>query len=211
MQMQLLIRHDPSLEPQKWRYRPFGEIPGELCILSVMFSVQATRLCLALREVAGLPPLDVKRIDGVLRAAGRYALMVHSSSSMTATVIADIEARGLSKPWDRLAIVANCCQYPVRLDGGALSRRGRSPSLSVLAVCLLNGEILDNGNNDMASAAGLTMSEFLGRFMLRRFKAPEDEARQLTFNKGVGSGRDCNKGPPVETGPVIDTARWRRK
>lgn len=68
--------------------------------------------------------------------------MVHSSSSMTSTVIADIEARGLSKPWDRLA---NCCQYPVRLDGGALSRQCRSLSLSVLAMCLLNSEILDNG------------------------------------------------------------------
>ncbi|OBR02141.1 ATP-dependent DNA helicase [Colletotrichum higginsianum IMI 349063] len=198
--MQLLIRHDPSLELQKRRHGVFGEIPGELCIQSVMFSTQATRLCLAIREVTALLRLDANRVDGVLRAAGRYALMVHSSSSMTPTVIADIEARKLSKPWDRLAIVANCCQYPVRLDGGALSRQGQSPSLSILAMCLLNGEILDNSNNNMASVAGLTTSELLDRLMFRQFHAPEDDMRQLTFNKGFDSERHCNKGPSMEAG-----------
>ncbi|KAK1975348.1 hypothetical protein LZ30DRAFT_764297 [Colletotrichum cereale] len=200
-QMQLLIRHDPSLELQKRRYKPFGEIPNELCILSMMFSTQATRLCLALRGVTGLPSLGMNRIDGVLRAAGRYTLMVHSSRSMTPTVIADIEA-------------PNCCQYPVRLDGGALSRQGRSLSLSVLAICLLNGKILNNRNNDMASVAKLTASEFLDRFMFRQFKAPKDETRQLTFNKGsrltdveLTAGGITTRGHLWKLGPVIDTAR----
>jgi len=72
--------------------------------------MQATRLCLATREVARfLPPNGVKRIDGVLHAAGRYTLMLDGSICMTPTVTADIKVRGLSKPWDRLALVANCC------------------------------------------------------------------------------------------------------
>jgi hypothetical protein len=216
--MRLLIRHDPSLEPQKRRHRVFGEIQGELCILSTMFSTQATRLCLALRGVAGLPPLDAKQVDGVLRAAGRYALMIHSSSSMTPMVIADIEARGLSKPWDRLAIVANCCRYPVRLDSGALSREHCSPSLSVLAMCLLNGEILNNGNDDRASVAGLTTSEFFNRLMFRAFNAPADDTRRLTFNKGcrltdveLTAGGIATKGHLWELDCVIDTAEFSRK
>lgn len=49
-QMRLLICHDPSLERQKLGYRVFGDIPDELCVNSVEFSKQATRLCLALRR-----------------------------------------------------------------------------------------------------------------------------------------------------------------
>ncbi|KAK2051099.1 hypothetical protein LY76DRAFT_621354 [Colletotrichum caudatum] len=217
-QMQLLIRHDPSLEPHKRRCSVFGQIPGELCILSIRFSIQATGLCLALRSMPGLLLQDAKRIDGVLRAAGRYMLMISNLSSMTPTVIADIEARGLSKLWDRLAIVANCCQYPVRLDGGSLSQQGRSPSLSVLAMCLLNGEILDNGNNKTASVAGLKTSGFLETFMFRGFNAPEDETRQLTFNKGcrltevaLTVSGIATKGHLWKLGPVIDTATIRRR
>ncbi|KAL8372203.1 hypothetical protein RB595_001816 [Gaeumannomyces hyphopodioides] len=182
--MQLLIGHDKSLESQKQRCREFGEIPEELCIPSVTFSTQATRLCLALRAEAGLSPLEVERIDRVLQAAGRYALILRGSNSMTPTVIADIETRGLSKPWDRLAIVANCCQYRVRLDGGALSQQCCSPSLSVLAMSLLNGEILDNGNDEIASVAELTASKFLNKLMFQAFKAPGGDTRPLTFNKG---------------------------
>ena len=46
---------------------------------------------------------DLSRIESVLRATGRYALMLRESSAMTPTVIADIEARGMAKPWDRIA------------------------------------------------------------------------------------------------------------
>ena len=217
-QMQLLISHDPSLEPQKRQYRAFGEIPGELCIQSVAFSNQATRLCLALREVPGLPRQYVEQIKGVLQTAGRYTLMLHSSTSMTPTVIADIECRNLFNPWDRLAIVANCCQYPVRLDIGALSRQRQSPSLSVLAMCLVNGEILDNGSKNMASVAGLKMSKFLERLMFRGFHAPEDTTRRLTFNKGcrladveLTAGGIATRGHLWKLGWVVDTAKFPRR
>nr|XP_036581443.1 uncharacterized protein CTRU02_08493 [Colletotrichum truncatum]KAF6789794.1 hypothetical protein CTRU02_08493 [Colletotrichum truncatum] len=127
--MQLLISHKPSLERQKLRHGVFGEITGELCIQSIKFSEQATRLCLALRGMVRQLSLDLKMIDGVLRAAGKYTLLIHNSISMTPTIIADIEPRGLKKPWDRLAIIANCCQYPVRLNGNTLSQRRQSLSL----------------------------------------------------------------------------------
>ncbi|KAM0251440.1 hypothetical protein ACHAQJ_008191 [Trichoderma viride] len=208
--MQLLIRHDPLLESQKLQYDVFGEIPGEICVSSVTFSIETTLLCRALDDSL---PLDAERIQGVLRAAGRYKLMLHESTCMTPTVIEDIEKRGLSEPWDRLAIVANCCQYPVRLGDEALIRQHRSLSLSVLAMCLLNGEILDNSNSNKASAAGLTTSKFLKEHMFRAFSAPEDDPRHLTYNKEcrltdveLMEEGIATKGHVWKLGCVIDTS-----
>ncbi|KAH7309759.1 hypothetical protein B0I35DRAFT_440565 [Stachybotrys elegans] len=66
------------------------------------------RLCLAFCGQAKLRLREEMQIRGVLRAARRYSLIVQRSSSMTATVVEDIEARGLDDPWGRLGIVANC-------------------------------------------------------------------------------------------------------
>lgn len=217
--MQLLIRHDPGLELQKLRYTVFGRIPGELCVDSVHFSEEATRLCLALRKAGNLLlPADVGKIDNVLRAAGRYSLMLGTSDAMTPTVMADIEARGLSEPWDRLAILANCCKYALRLDVKALQRQGRSLSLSVLAMCSLNGEILDNGHHNRRPANMLTPSEFLDTYAFRAFNAPEEEARRLTFIKGcrltavqLTAGGTATEDHLWKLGRIVDAARfWRR-
>ncbi|TLS21315.1 uncharacterized protein PpBr36_10400 [Pyricularia pennisetigena] len=215
--MRLLICHDRSLELQKRRYPVFGEIPEELCISSVTFSTETTRLCLALRAVTWLAPSDIERIEFVIRAAGRYSLTVRSSDSMTPTVIADVEARGLSKPWDRLEIVANCCRYPVRLDGKVLSQQRCSPSLSVLAMSLLNGEILKNDDHGIASVSGLTASEFLNSMMFRDFKAPGEDTRPLTFNKGcrlinvrLTTDGIATSGHIWRLGRIIDTAKFSR-
>ncbi|KAJ9129701.1 Heterokaryon incompatibility [Pleurostoma richardsiae] len=220
--MRLLIRHDPSLEADKLRCEDFGKIPGELCVASCTFSEQATRLCLALRSVGGLLPEDFQQIDRVLRAAGRYTLLLDRSSCMTPTVIDDIEVRGLSNPWDRLALVANCCQYTIRLDSAALSRRQYSLSLSMLAMCLLNGEILNNGESVCSdvptSIAELTTSQSLKKLMFRGFSAPEDDNRRLTFVKGcrftdveLTAGGIATKGHLWKLGHVIDTAGFCRK
>ncbi|PTB43659.1 hypothetical protein M441DRAFT_56643 [Trichoderma asperellum CBS 433.97] len=183
-EMRLLIRHDGSLERQKLQHQIlFGDMPGELCIRSINFSKEATRLCLALDRV-NLSPDDKSRIEHVKRAAGRYTELLPKSSAMTPTIVADIEKRGMEKPWDRLAIVANCCQYTTLLDYEALSKQGCSLSLSVLAMCLLNGEILDNSDSSPAPVASLTTSAFLERKLFKAFSAPEDDTKTLTFNKG---------------------------
>ncbi|KAH0598276.1 hypothetical protein MHUMG1_03573 [Metarhizium humberi] len=211
--MTLLIRHGPQLEKLKRRCGGFGTIPGELCVSSVDFSMQATILCRAARSSGVLLPGDGGRIDEVLRAAGRYTVLLSKSSVMTPRVIADIEARGLSKPWDRLGIVANCCQYSLRLDGDVLRGQRRSLSLSVLAMCLLNGEILDNNSDTLRPVAGLTASSFLQKYLFDGFSAPEDEPRYLTFNKGcrlssveLTADGISAKGHLWKLGRVIDTA-----
>ncbi|KFA66573.1 hypothetical protein S40285_09590, partial [Stachybotrys chlorohalonatus IBT 40285] len=217
--MHLLIPHDPSLEQQKVQHPVFGKIPGELCVRSVTFSTEATRLCMALRNVAGkLPSGEIYWIDNVLRAAGRYRVMLPTSSAMTPAVIADIEARELSLPWDRLAIIANCCQYSVRLDDEALRRQRRSLSLSVLAMCLLNGEILDNNDNSLHPVTLLRTSEFLNERLFKAFGAPEDDDRRLTFYKGcrltnveLTPDGILAKGHLWKLGRVIDTSMFGRK
>ncbi|KAH7313993.1 hypothetical protein B0I35DRAFT_394947 [Stachybotrys elegans] len=217
--MRLLIPHNPSLEQQKLKHPVFGKIPGELCVSSHIFSTEATRLCMALRNVAEkLPPVETCWVDNMLRAAGRYKVMLPKSSAMTQAVIADIEARDLLLPWDRLAIVANCCQYSVRLDSEALNQQRESLSLSVLAMCLLNGEILDNNDDDLQPVALLTASDFLKERLFKAFAAPEDEDRRLTFYKGcrltnveLTPDGILAKGHLWKLGRVIDTSMFRRK
>ncbi|KAL8410403.1 hypothetical protein RB596_000188 [Gaeumannomyces avenae] len=223
VKMRLLIRHPPSLEDLKLQLdaekgsRVLGKMPGELCVNSVTFSEQATLLCQAFRGVAGYPAeaYQMRQIEDVERAAGRYQLLVSKSSSMTPRVLADVESRELSQPWDRLAVVANCCWYPIRLNTETLGQQNHSLSLSLLAMCLLNGEILDNGDDDndaAVSVGGLTASGFLEKFMFKKFQAPENEHRHLTFYKGcrltnvkltasgvVASGHLWKLGAPVNT------------
>lgn len=213
-QMRLLIRHNPLLERQKLQYTMYGKIPGELCVESVRFSIQATWLCLKLEKAdKQLSQEDTSRINSVLQATGRYNLILDESSAMTPRIIADIEARGMEQPSDRLAIVANCCQYSMRLDYNALSRQDYSLSLSILAMCLLNGEIL-NGNDSMP-VGHLTMSEFLKRQMFRKFKAPKRDRRKQTYYKGcrltdveLTATGIATKGHLWKLGLIIDTAKF---
>jgi hypothetical protein len=157
--MRLLICHDSSLEQQKLHLEVSGKIPGDLCIGSVPFSKAATQLCLALRQMQEkLPLVEVRWLKEVLKAAGRYNLMLRGSTPTTPKVVADIEARALSVPWDRPAIIANCCQYSVRLNGEALRRSRYSLSLASLAMCLFNGEILHNSDKPVKSVDSLTTS-----------------------------------------------------
>ncbi|CAH0057846.1 unnamed protein product [Clonostachys solani] len=214
--MLLMIHHDHFLERQKLRYKVFGKVPGEMCIASVRFSIKATKLCLTLREATWLTSLDEERLESVLRTAGRYTLMLDGSSPMTPRLIADIETREISQPWDRLAITANCCQFPIRLMYSAISRQ--SLSLSILAMCLLNGEILDNDRTNVTSVTEKTTLKFLDLMMFKDFHAPEDHDRWLTFNKGcrlvdveLTPGGVVTSGHLWKLGRVIDPWIPRRK
>lgn len=101
---------------------------------------------------------------------------------MSPSIIVSIEKRKLSKPWNRLAIIANCCQYPVRLDDTELAKKGQSLSLAILAFFLLNGEILHNGLNQKPSSGAQSTTEFLDTHAFNQFSPPE-RLRGLTYNK----------------------------
>ncbi|KAH8199404.1 hypothetical protein TruAng_006448 [Truncatella angustata] len=179
--MKLLISHLRSWEPLKRQYVVFGDIPGELCIESSNFSRQITRFCLAFRR-NGLSTSKRRRINSILSRAGRYTILLDETQTLTAAIVADVLARDVKEPCDRLPIIANCCEYPVRLDTQKLLQNKHSLSLSILTTCLLNGEILRNGPLEEYSS-DTTISGFLKRHLLSR-SCPTQIGRTLAFNQG---------------------------
>jgi len=188
LKMTLLIHHDPDLEAAKRSFLSgkkamFGVVPGELSVQSVKFSESATKFCLAFRRHDFATNEDGEKITHILKTAGRYKILLAPSTSMSGTIISDVQWRGVTEPWDRLAIIANCCQYATRLDATRLQQQqdedGPSLDLSVLALRLLNGEIL---NNDEVYVPKGTVVEQTNELFFDDFKAPEGE-RRLTYNK----------------------------
>ncbi|KAK9769691.1 hypothetical protein SCAR479_13629 [Seiridium cardinale] len=183
--MKLLVPHPYALEELKELYQVFGNIPGELCINSSHFSRQITRFCLALREGV-LSAGQKKTIEYILRKAGRYTLLLAKSEAMTPAITADVAARDLKEPTDRLPIIANCCDYSIRLDATKISDSARSLSLRILTTSLLNGEILRNGAWEEPKT-NLKLSEFLKRHLLGK-TFPTQVKESLTFHQGVRFG-----------------------
>ncbi|KAF4894955.1 hypothetical protein CGCFRS4_v006231 [Colletotrichum fructicola] len=106
-------------------------------------------------------------------------------TSMSPTIIADVHRRRVSEPFDRLAIVANCCAYNIRLDGGVLKNKGYSADLAVLTLFLLNGEIFQyepEELRDAMPASGMTVVDFIKRYAFADFSPPGSKYK-LTFNK----------------------------
>ena len=171
----LLIHHAPNLERAKRELgHVFGYVPGELSIQSTSFFKQTTLLCqaaLAARLESGL-------VHRILHAAGRYTILLHKSESMTSRIIADLQFKQVTVASDILAIIANCCTYPVRLDVESLDKE--DISVSILALRLLNGEVFHNGRrrNQSITRPKHTME----RFFFPQFEAPPNHHR-LTYNK----------------------------
>lgn len=59
--------------------------------------------------------------------------------SSTLNIVEDIEERENERITDRLAIIANCCDYPIRLDVSRLETSGHGLSSCILALCFANG------------------------------------------------------------------------
>ncbi|KAI1739708.1 hypothetical protein F4680DRAFT_421281 [Xylaria scruposa] len=182
-EMTLLIRHSLPWKRHRSGRETFGNVPGELCVNSRLFSDQATKLCLAFRRT-GRPTLKEREmIESVLNKAGKYTLLLRESQTMSPTIISDVEKRDVRNVWDRLAIVGNCCSYSTRMDIERLRQTGHSLSLSMLAMYLLNGEILDNRISNEHMASNDTVSRFLKAQSFNKISSPQEQL-SLTFNKG---------------------------
>ncbi|KAI1347245.1 hypothetical protein F5Y01DRAFT_307656 [Xylaria sp. FL0043] len=164
--MVLLIRH---------------QIP--LSFNSQEFSVQATKFCLAFRLTGSPMDEEKRKMNMILSRAGRYTVLLKESQIMSPAIITDVEKRGVTCAWDRLAIVGNCCDYSVRMNLERLRPSHHSLSLSLLAMCLLNGEVLDNRLVSERNSINLTISGFLRAHSFDKVSSPLEE-RSLTFNKG---------------------------
>lgn len=191
--MTLLIPHSSALERRKRMVRGpnrlLGNLPGEICIKSADFRRCATQFCLEYKQ---RQPEKEAICNKILATAGRYDVLlqdVHPESartsicrSMTPIILTDIGRRGILTESDRLAIAANCCGYTLRLDTVALNRCGSSLSLSILALCLLNGEIIENRPRSRSGTLKDDIFTYLTKQTLSSFRPPVDEG--LTFIKG---------------------------
>ncbi|OBS15001.1 hypothetical protein FPOA_14028 [Fusarium poae] len=192
--MTLLITHVASIRAQKPSHY-LGALDGELCINSWNFYEQATKLCLAYQSHQPRPYYW----ERIISRAGMYKVLVQSDDSdddsaqgddsapvsMSPTIINDIANRKLDREWDRLAIIANCCQYINRLDSTKLQGK-HSLDLSLLALCLINGEIFSNhpkNNWDNIWTRRLPIADFLHTHFFHGLRSSGKTGR-LTFNKG---------------------------
>ncbi|KAI1274061.1 hypothetical protein F5Y07DRAFT_374352 [Xylaria sp. FL0933] len=134
--------------------------------------------------------MEAKKL--VLERAYKFTLLLEkpsirghnlATSSMSPLIIADIEKRNLESPVDRIPIIANCCEYSVRIDGTKLTERGHSMSLAILVLFLLNGEILYNGpHNEGRGSASNKITDFLQAQAFDRYLPPQS-APGPTYNK----------------------------
>ncbi|KAI0016462.1 heterokaryon incompatibility protein-domain-containing protein [Xylariomycetidae sp. FL0641] len=215
----LLLPHRRGLEERKRAARDLadrpllGAVAGEISVRSADFRRRATEFCLAHRR--GRPAAARATCDRILRRAGQYHLLLRQeaedayavfSRALSPNVFADVGGRGIAVEADRLAIVANCCGYATRLATPALRARGASLSVALLALYLLNGEVLHNHPRRAPGPALLRQCDvfaFLGRQALAAVRPPLDE--DLTFL------RSCRFVDPVLTPRGVRTAGhlWR--
>ncbi|KLP21720.1 Uncharacterized protein LW94_5246 [Fusarium fujikuroi] len=182
MKMTLLISHSAALNLDKVA-RHFGALDGELLISSAGLYEQATKLCLAYSDHKPPPPC----LNTVLSRAKRYTILLADDEdsapvSMSPSIIEDIASRTLEREWDRVAIIANCCQYANRLNSAQLQSDKHSLSLTILTLVLMNGEILSNHPGDKLDSKKMTITEFLHEHFFYGLESPWKKAK-LTFNK----------------------------
>jgi ribosomal protein L31E len=126
--MQILIRRKQGVLVR----RKFGLLQGEICLNAVDFRKQATLFLLAFKRESRCG--RAKKCSRMLRRFGRYEIQYHFQhdarrKAMSPRIFADIQRRGLENPFDRLPIVANSCNYAIRLVSRNMLYSGHSVEL----------------------------------------------------------------------------------
>ena len=190
MKMTLLIPRSPVLSRIQ-RDDELCSIPNEIQVESVIFHEESTLFCLAFLQKAGEEwQGGHNKCKDILGKAGKYNLLYHhghlvghgsARKAMSPFIFTDIGNRDISVAPDLLAIAANCCDYSIRLNTKRLEGTTHSLSMSILALYLLNGEIIMNDkhneelpNNDIFS--------YLRQLALDNFDPPVED-KELTFIK----------------------------
>ena len=188
VKMTLLIPLDPSITQARGQW---CSIPGELQVNSVEFHEQSTLFCLAfLRKRGEEWQGGRKKCGDILNRAKRYSVLFEhgdlvghgiARKAMSPSIFKDIGSREISVASDLLAIAANCCNYSVRLNTKSLGSTSCSLSISVLALYLLNGEIIMNHKND-EGLLSKNIFDYLQQLALDGIDPPVD-SMELTFIK----------------------------
>lgn len=190
--IKLLIPHTAELEATKRGHRRpkgtslFGALPGEIVVKSVDFKRQATKFCLDYQQRFGSNAACIK----ILETAGRYTELLREGvaipgmpsimRSMSPTIFADVCRRGIDVESDRLDIIANCCEYDMRLAKRAHSGQ-RSLSILLLGLFLINGEVMENDPARCLGTQEHSVLTYLQSQSLRSFRPVIH--KELTFMK----------------------------
>ncbi|EGO61371.1 hypothetical protein NEUTE1DRAFT_107863 [Neurospora tetrasperma FGSC 2508] len=195
--LQLLWRYPPHLEKRKQALFPEMQVPGEISIQAIEFLTQADMLCRAMvRHISSeLHPEEKEMIRQVFQA------VVHDgpwlgSLPLIPPLVDTVISKDIAKPWDRVAIIE--LQY--------LQQTDKSLSISILALVLLNGEVLNNRRKrDQQRAADMTVSQYLTSRLCRTgYYASRCGFLDVTFTmKGIRT-----EGHLWKLGKVIDGTVW---
>ncbi|KAI1434319.1 hypothetical protein GGR50DRAFT_695257 [Xylaria sp. CBS 124048] len=137
---------------------------------------------------------------------------------------ADIQKRPLSDFLDRLPVIANYCQYSIRLNSTELGYGGHSSGLAILALLLMDGKILHNEQSEEARDSGREdTAGFLKLHAFGQYSPPtflpspqlEKASKWQTFRPGVSTlyGSDAGGGSQPRqvhvVGETLGHARWK--
>ena len=101
---------------------------------------------------------------------------------MSFRVIADVHKRSSSKPFDKLSIAGNSCDYPTRFNALEMTKNAYSLNLCTLAMIILNGEIIANGKDNLALPTTMSLDKYLNHISFDKFDPPVG-SRELTWLK----------------------------
>jgi hypothetical protein len=146
--MWLIIRHASGLR-KPFVHNKLGSLRGEVVVRSDELKTYATLFCLACRNVMEKDSDIVEQSTKILEKVAKYNILynyqyakaINAEKSMTIRILKDLDRRKSRHRTDLLPIVANVCTYDIRL---AITEEKKSLSLSILALCIANGELLQN-------------------------------------------------------------------
>lgn len=179
--MDILVRHARGLKIQD----DFSVSHGELCFSAATFRHEATLFLLACKQESS--PAVSQSCARMLKRFGRYELLYRFQQdaigkAMSARIFADIQRRALKSSYDRLPIAANSCDYAIRLHPRSMSGSGHSVGFCLLALYLLNGEILRDAGKITILPTEMDLCNYLQYISFNRFDPPVRK-KHLTYLK----------------------------
>ncbi|KAM3413579.1 hypothetical protein BST61_g11448 [Cercospora zeina] len=214
--MDLLIRLAPGLATR----REFGHISGEICIGAAQFREQATLFLLAYRHTTS-NALQKRNCAKMLKRFGKYSVQFQFQHDarrkpMSPRIFADITRRSVKHPFDLLPITANSCDYAVRFNAREMSQSKFGVELCLLAMFLLNGELLCDSRHvhKLPESQEMHLGNYLQHIAFNKFDPPVD-IKHLSYLKNcrLHQVRFCPKGRMTEgyiwkIDSVLNTDCW---
>ncbi|KAM0714666.1 hypothetical protein Q7P37_009964 [Cladosporium fusiforme] len=196
--MQILIRCGQGVVTRS----TFGDLQGEICLNATTFREQATLFLLALKREAH--HTLAKRCTKMLRRFGRYETQYRFQHD------AKKESNGTE----------NICGYPKEKAGKSLRPEmlpsGHSVELCLLAMYLLNGEIMRNNRDIKKLPREMDISNYMQYISFNKFNPPVKE-KHLSYLKAcrfhqVFLHRDglSTKGHLWLTDGILLPSKWPR-